>query len=70
MKRAIAVLTVGLLAGCEGAVLVNNRPANPPNNNTAQTEAVTASDRQGATYPAPATQSVETRNTRIETPAR
>jgi len=78
MKKIAALLVAGMLIGCEGAVLVNNRPERSTPYNSGPTPAQTAAERQpptdmdiesGARTAAttqPADQTVQTKNTRIE----
>jgi hypothetical protein len=80
MKRFAILLAAAALMGCEGAVLVNNRPERTapgmesptPAEQTQQASDTTAADMNvdraqtaGATTQ-PADQTVETTNTRIE----
>jgi hypothetical protein len=78
MKRLAFITLAGMLIGCEGAVLVNNRPERGNMNTGGPTPAQTASERQSpsdmniedgartAASTQPADQTVETKNTRIE----
>ena len=78
MKRLVSILAVGLLVGCEGAVLVNNRPAPAPRDGTvnevnSDAQAAGATVQTDATVQQsspPTTQQVETSNTRITSPNR
>jgi hypothetical protein len=82
MKRFALVLAAAALMGCEGAVLVNNRPERTtpgiesptPAEQTQQASDTTAADMDldraqtagATTQPSSADQTVETTNTRIE----
>jgi hypothetical protein len=77
MKKFVALLAVGMMVGCESAVLVNNRPereqdwnaTTPSQPRTASADASANMDVEGAQTAAttqPADQTVETRDTRIE----